>query len=162
SAPSRSGSPGSAGSPGWEVVDSPVFRRRILWNWDFLTNWDDDLRKVHQTRGIDPGATSVPYLAAPDAYNRQFERVVDFAADQGLNGLIIWGFLSDAHGGIPAAQRLSHYARERAVRLLPGVGTVIYGGFYHSGASPYSLTHWLKEHPEVRRMVGKDGKLLDA
>lgn len=144
------------------LVDAPAFSKRIFWNWDFATNWDDDLRKVHQTKNIDPGAKRHPYEESPDAYNVQFERVVDFAADHKLNGLIVWGFCSDAHGGVPAAQRLSRYAKERSVRVLPGVGTVIYSGFYHGGDSPYYLPAWLKTRPDVRRMIGKDGKPLDA
>ncbi len=144
------------------VVSAPAFPRRILWNWDFLTNWDEDLHRIHQTKVIDPGGTLVPYAIAPDGFNRQFKRVIDYAADHKLNGLIIWGFVSDAHGGVPAAQEVSRYAKEQSVRVLPGVGTVIYGGFYHSGKSPYSITHWLAEHPEVRRMVGANGKPMDA
>src|SRR6185295_568392 len=54
---------------------------------------------------------------------------------------------------------------ENAVRILPGVGTVIYGGYYHSGndpKNPYSLTAWGAAHPKVRRMVGKDRKPIDG
>ncbi len=144
------------------LVDAPAFSKRIFWNWDFLTNWDNDLRKVHETLSIDPGAKQYAYQTAPDAYNVHFERVVDFAADHKLNGLIIWGFCADAHGGIPAAQRLSRYAKDRSVRVLPGVGTVIYSGFYHGGDSPYYLPAWLRTRPDVRRMIGKDGKPIDA
>lgn len=145
-----------------KLVDAPAYSKRILWNWDFLTTWYDDLRKVHQTRYVDPGATQTPYSVSPDAYNWHFNRVIDFAADHKLNSLIIWGFCSDAHGGVPTAQQLSRYAREQSVRILPGVGTVIYGGFYHSGESPYNLPHWLQSRPDVMHMIGKDGKPLDA
>jgi hypothetical protein len=147
------------------LEDAPAFRRRILWNWTFMTNWEPDLARIHQTKSVDPGGKLEPYLEQPDGYERQFTRVIDYAADHKLNGLIIYGFLNDSHGGVASAQRLSHHARTHAVRILPGVGTVIYGGFYHSAkdpSNPYSLVAWLQKHPEVKRMVGKDGKPIEA
>ncbi len=144
------------------VERSPMFSKRILWNWNFMTNWNEDIPSIHQTRMVDPNGTLEPYLEQPDGYLNQFQRVVDYAADHKLNGLIIWGFINDSHGGVESAQRLSSYARRNAVRILPGIGTVIYGGFYHGGDSPWSLTTWLREHPDVRRMVGKDGQPIDA
>ena len=83
--------------------------------------------------------------------------MIDYASDHKLNGLIIWGFLNDQHGGIDSAQRLSRYARERSVRILPGFGTVCYGGYYHSGNSPWSLTTWMSQHPEVKRYIDEKG-----
>jgi hypothetical protein len=130
-----------------------------------MTNWDEDLSRIHQTAQVDPGGTLRPYLEQPDGYEKQFARVVDYAADHKLNGLIIYGFLTDAHGGVESAQRLSRRAKANGIRILPGVGTVIYGGFYHAPSDPknlYSLTTWLANHPEVRRMVGKDGKKIDS
>ena len=42
------------------VEDKPAFPKRIFWNWDFMTNWDDSLKKVHQTSSIDPGGSLTP------------------------------------------------------------------------------------------------------
>ena len=151
-------------SPLW-VKDAPAFSKRILWNWSFQTNWAQDLRRVHETKGIDPGGKRQPYLEQPDGYEKHFRRVIDYAADHKLNGLIIYGFINDAHGGVEAAQRLSRYAKRNSVRILPGVGTVIYGGYYHSSSdskNPYSLTTWLANNPDVDRMVGKDGKRIEG
>ena len=151
------GKTATVGSP-LSVKDSPVFSKRILWNWDFITNWDEDLALIHQTAGIDPGGKLRPYLEQPDGYEKQFGRVIDFASDHKLNGLIIYGFISDQHGGIESAQRLSKHAKANSVRILPGVGTVIYGGFYYIGSNNYNLPHWLSQHPEVRPFIGEDGK----
>jgi len=152
-------------SPLW-LEDAPAYSKRILWNWSFQTNWDSDLRRVHQTQAIDPGGTLSPYLEQPDGYEKQFQSVIDYAADHKLNGLIIYGFINDSHGGVDSAKRLSHYAKTHSIRILPGVGTVIYGGFYlgaNDPNNPYSLTTWLRKHPEVRRMIGKDGApIMDA
>lgn len=147
------------------LEDAPAFSKRILWNWNFMTNWEEDLARVHGTAQVDPGGKLQPYLEQPDGYEKQFGRVIDYAADHKLNGLIIYGFLNDAHGGVASAQRLSRHAKVNGVRILPGIGTVIYGGFYHGPndpKNPYSLTTWLNNHPEVRRMVGKDGKTIDS
>ena len=144
------------------VQDAPVFSKRILWNWNFMTNWDEQIPLIHQTQAVDPNGKRQPYLEQPDGYVEQFTRVIDYAADHKLNGLIIWGFINDAHGGVESAKRLSAYARQQSVRVLPGVGTVIYGGFYHGGQSPYSLTHWMQNNPDVPRMIGKDGKTIEA
>lgn len=97
------------------------------------------------------------YKKKPEAYLIDYKRCVDFMADHKFNGLIIWGFLRDAHGGVETAQALCRYAARRGVRVLPGVGTSGYAGYYYQGKHPYNADTWLKEHPELRA-IQKDGK----
>ncbi|MFC1461912.1 hypothetical protein ACFLQR_05280, partial [Verrucomicrobiota bacterium] len=123
----------------------PQLRNRILWNWDCRTHWDS------------PGGAEI--IHSKDAYLANFERVIDFMSAHELNGLIIWGFLRDTHGGIDSALKLFEYANSRNVRIIPGVGVNSYGGFWYTGNHEFSLDHWLAKHPELRAK-GKDGKPL--
>ena len=59
-------------------------------------------------------------------------------AEYGLNGLIIWGFIRDSHGGVAASRELCRYAAERGVRVLPGVGTSGYAGYVFEGNHRYN------------------------
>ena len=78
-------------------------------------------------------------------------------SENGFNGLIIWGFLRDSHGGIPAAQELCNYAVERGVRVLPGVGTCGYGGYYFEGNHLYNMATWISQHPELEADITYQG-----
>ena len=82
-------------------------------------------------------------------------------ADHKFNGLIIWGFLRDSHGGVEASRELCDYAARRGVRVLPGVGTSGYGGYYYEGQAQYSVKDWLSKHPELRA-IKKDGTPYEA
>ena len=86
------------------LVKAPAFSKRMFWNWTHCTNWDDDLQRVHQTKHVDANGTLEPYLAQPNGFVDTFQNVVDFQADHKLNGLIVWGFINDAHGGLATAQ----------------------------------------------------------
>jgi hypothetical protein len=89
---------------------APAFSKRMFWNWTHCTNWDDDLSRVHQTKHVDANGTLEPYLARPNGFSDLFRKVVDFQADHKLNGLIVWGFINDAHGGLTTADDISKYA----------------------------------------------------
>lgn len=143
-------------TPLW-VVKAPAYSKRMFWNWTHCTNWDDDLGRVHQTKHVDTDGTLEPYLAQPDGFVDTFQKVIDFQADHKLNGLIVWGFINDAHGGLETAQTLSRHAKANGVKILPGIGTMGYGGFYFGGKHPYNIATFLAEHPEVRLMVQADG-----
>ena len=99
------------------------------------------------------------YGKPPDSFLADYKAAVDFMAEHGVNGIVIWGFLRDAHGGVAAAQELCRYATERGVRILPGVGTSGYGGYYYEGSNRYNAKTWITEHPELRS-VNKDGKSI--
>jgi hypothetical protein len=77
-----------------------------------------------------------------------------------LNGLIIWGFLRDNHGGIQAAQELCRYANERGVKIIPGVNIDRnYGGFYHEGDHEFNMETRAQKYPHLRSM-DENGKYL--
>jgi len=46
------------------LEDAPRSRSASLWNWDFLTNWDDDLGRIHQTAQCDPAESFQPYSSS--------------------------------------------------------------------------------------------------
>jgi hypothetical protein len=143
--------------PLW-LAKAPAFSKRMFWNWTHCTNWDDDPGRVHQTKHVDANGTLEPYLAQPNGFVDTFQKVVDFQADHKLNGLIVWGFINDAHGGLATAQSVSRYARDNGVKILPGIGTMGYGGFYFGGDHPFNINTFLSKHPQVRLMVQADGK----
>jgi hypothetical protein len=97
----------------------------------------------------------------PEAFLIDFKNCIDYMADHKFNGLIIWGFLRDTHGGVEASQELCRYAAHRGVRILPGVGTSGYAGYYFEGAHPYNADAWIAAHPELRA-VRRDGKPHNA
>jgi hypothetical protein len=112
--------------------------RKIWWTWDVRTRW---------ARGFSGSA---------DAFIQNYRRAVDAARRYGVEGIVVWGFLRDRHGGAEAARRVCDYAREQGVLILPGVGIDSYGGVYYEGDSPYSLNAYLAAHPEARA-VDADG-----
>ena len=140
------------------IVKTPAFSKRMFWNWTHCTNWDDDLNRVHLTHYVDANGTLEPYLAQPNGFADTFQKVVDFQADHKLNGLIVWGFINDAHGGLATAQSVSKYAKANGVKILPGIGTMGYGGFYFGGDHPFNINTFLAKHPQIRLMVQADGK----
>ncbi len=122
-----------------DVCEVPALKYRWFWTWDYRMEWD----------GIDPGVSSGSYLKDPSSYLDDYKRCIDFMSENGFNGLIIWGFLRTCHGGIPAAQEICNYAVERGVRVLPGVGTSGYGGYYCCGNHLYNMYTWISKHPEL-------------
>src|SRR5262249_5131351 len=105
----------------------PALTYRLFWTWDHSTNWDLD-----QPGQQDVGANNV-YSKPATAFAEDYRRLIDFMSRHRLNGLVIWGFLRDGHGGIEAAQEIARYGKERGVRILPGVGINAYGGIYWEG-----------------------------
>src|SRR5262249_33682356 len=124
------------------------------WTWDHSTNW------ALGTEGLQENGAENPYMKPADAFLRDYKKVVDYMSDHKLNGLIIWGFLRDKHGGVKSAQELVQYAHERGVRILPGVGTEYYGGYYYEGDNEFSTTAWLSRGPTDLRLMDANGKLL--
>jgi len=132
----------------------PRFKYRWFWTWDNRMDWGGPGKPVT----VMGGGTS---HKKPEAYLIDYKRCVDYMADHKFNGLIIWGFLRDHNGGVPAAKELCRYARHRGVRILPGVGTSGYAGYYYEGKHPFNADTWLKEHPELRA-VDKNGHPRNA
>ncbi len=105
--------------------------RRIWWTWDIRARW------------------AWGFSADAESFVANYRAAVDAAERYGVEGIVIWGFLRDSHGGVDAARRVADYAHQRGVMILPGVGVDTYGGVYYSGDSPWSLDCWLADHPEA-------------
>ncbi len=133
-----------------DAREIPRFKYRWFWNWDHRMDWGGPGRVGTVMGG---GGT---FSKEPQAFLIDFKRCVDYMADHKFNGLIIWGFIRDTHGGIAASQELCRYASQRGVRILPGVGTSDYGGYYFEGNHLYNADTWLAKHPELRS-IKKDG-----
>jgi hypothetical protein len=137
-----------------DAREIPRFQYRWFWNWDNRMDWGG---AGQGSTVMAAGAKAYAYTKNPDAFLIDGKRCVDFMADHKFNGMILWGFLRDDHGGVEAGQELCRYAARRGVRILPGVGTSGYGGYYYSGQNEFNSTTWLAVHPELRA-VGKDGQ----
>jgi hypothetical protein len=74
-------------------------------------------------------------------------------SERRLNGLVIYGFLRDRHGGVEAAKEVARCGKERGVRIIPGVGINAYGGIYWEGKHRYNLGQWLRENPTLRAQL---------
>ncbi len=130
---------------------------RFLWTWDHSTNWDPA-----QPGGQEDGCCN-PYTKLAGVFVSDYEKLIDSMHEHDLNGLIIYGFLRDSHGGIEAAQRLCEYARDRGVGIIPGVGVMAYGGFYYDGDHEFSMARRIEQYPEMSAIDenGKPGPLYD-
>ena len=128
----------------------PKHRYRWLWTWDNRMDWGGPGKAVTRMGGG-------TYEKQTEAFPIDYKSCVDYMADHKFNGLIIWGFLRDSHGGIQASQELCRYAQRRGVRILPGVGTSGYAGYYYQGDHPFNADTWLAEHPELCS-IDKNGK----
>jgi hypothetical protein len=128
----------------------PRFRYRWLWTWDNRMDWGGPGKPAVRMGGG-------KYEKTPEAFLIDYKRCVDYMADHKFNGLIVWGFLRDSHGGAEAARELCRYAARRGVRILPGVGTSGYAGYYYEGRNPFNAATWLEQHPELCS-IDKGGK----
>ncbi|MFH1264903.1 MAG: discoidin domain-containing protein [Planctomycetota bacterium] len=133
-----------------DVRSVPRFPYRWLWTWDNRMDWGGTGKAVTRMGGG-------KYEKEPGAFLVDYKRCVDFMADHKFNGLILWGFLRDSHGGVEAAQELCRYAARRGVRILPGVGTSGYAGYYYEGNHPLNADTWLAQHPDLCS-IGPNGK----
>jgi hypothetical protein len=147
-------SSGRAWAPALDLVDTPALPYRIFWNWDHSTNW------VRGVPGEQTHGCRNPYKKPSASYLKDFRRVVDYMAEHKLNGLILWGFLRDSHGGVQDAKQLASYAADRGVRVLPGIGTSHYGGFYYDGNHRFRANTWLEQGREQLRFLDARGNRL--
>lgn len=90
------------------------------------------------------------FSSTRESFAANYRRAIDAAGRYGVEGIVIWGFLRDRHGGIDAAREVVEYAGNKGVAVLPGVGIDDYGGVYYQGDSPYSLDTYIQAHPEAQ------------
>lgn len=112
--------------------------KKIWWTWDLRMRW------------------AYGFSSDAGSFVNNYARALDAAGQYGVEGIVVWGFLRDSHGGVEAARRLNEHAQAQNVRIIPGVGIDSFGGVYCSGDSEYSLDRYLAEHPEAQA-VNEDG-----
>lgn len=141
----------SLNSPGLEYLggekyEEPAFPLRYFWNWDLRTRWNTDTDKIVTWCCL------LDYPESTEFFLDNMKRVIDGAVDYRINGITVFGFIRDEHGGIEATQEICRYAAERGINMIPGVGTHHYGGFYYRGNHPFNLDTMLKQNPDSRKM----------
>ena len=112
--------------------------RKIWWNWDIRMRW------------------AWGFSFSPESFEQNCFRQIDAAKKYGVEGIVIWGFLRDRHGGIESAKKIVEYAGEHGVKIFPGVGVDDYGGVYYDGSHQYSLDTYLEGHSEAQA-IKEDG-----
>jgi hypothetical protein len=127
----------------------------LLWCWDSRMTWDDEPERIQTNMAA--SEIRFPYVKSSEAYLTGFRRLVDYCSKNDIWGIVIWGFLRDAHGGVTAARDLCLYARDRGVSIVPGVGLCAYGGYYYDGEHPFNLEVYLKKHPERVSIAQEEG-----
>lgn len=115
---------------------------KLFWTWDHSTNW------TLNVPGNQSCGSGNAYTKNPEVFLSDYKRVVNWCAENGIDGVGIVGLLRDKHGGIETARELCGYAREHGVRIYAIVGLYAYGGVFHEGNSPYSLDSFLKKNPD--------------
>jgi len=118
-----------------KLSDNSQLKYRLLWTWD---RW---IAKRNEK-----------------SFLTNYKKLIDFMSRVGLNGLIIWGFLDDKHGGKRAAQEICLYGKEKNVRIIPGIGIYSYGGVWCRGNHKYNLDTYIKKYPERGAIFPKDSK----
>ncbi|MHB1483055.1 MAG: hypothetical protein ACYCYI_00175 [Saccharofermentanales bacterium] len=134
-------------------MQDKIPKYRVLWTWDYCTFWD------HNFFWRGKGCCGVNQRRA--YFLEDYKRVVDYSADHGFNGIVIWGALRAHNNGEQQLKELATYASKKGVRILPGCGVFGYGGIYYDSRAdydgfwdipmsenPYSLFSWLEKHPE--------------
>jgi hypothetical protein len=149
--------PGRAHAPTLDLVENPALPYRILWTWDFKMIW------ARGVRGEQHHGANNPYMKRPEDFLNDYRRAADFIGEHKLNGLIVWGLLRERHGGISSARSVVDYAAQRGVRLLAGIGTSHYGGFYYEGRHRFNVDTWLEQgRAELRYLDANNNRLKNT
>ncbi|NIM94050.1 MAG: hypothetical protein GTO18_10120 [Anaerolineales bacterium] len=124
-------------------MSTPSIQHRLFWTWDHSMDW------IPLAKGVQEFGCGDPYYKDADAFVEDYKRLIDFGAEHGYNGIVIYGFLRDTHGGIEASQEICHYGKEKGVPIIPGVGVLTYGGVYWEGDHEFNLSNWLERNPHL-------------
>ncbi len=122
---------------------SKGLKHRLLWTWDHSMDW------APLPRSIQECGCSDPYCKRPGDFVEDYARLTRFFGPLGFTGVIVYGFLRDAHGGVDAAKEICRRARQNGMCVIPGIGVNSYGGVYWEGNHEFNLSHWLDRHPEL-------------
>jgi hypothetical protein len=133
-----------------DVRRRPALPYRMFWTWDHSTNW------YLEQPGLQEVGAANYYSKPAEGFVADYTRLIDFMSQQRLNGLVVYGFLRDGHGGVEAAKEIARRGRERGVRVIPGVGINSYGGVYWEGEHRYNLGHWLRANPHLRARLDRE------
>ncbi len=123
---------------------------KLFWNWDHSTNW------CLNTIGTQNCGVANYYTKKSGEFVKDFTRMVDWCAANGIDGVGVVGLLRDSHGGMESARKVCAYAREKGVRVYLIAGLYSYGGIYYEGDSFLSLDRFLANNPDCI------GRSLDA
>ena len=115
---------------------------RMFWSWDHSTNW------CTNTRGAQNWGVANAYTKEPHMFLKDYKRVVDWCANNGINAVGIVGALRDKHGGVDSLRELCDYAWNKGVCIYMIAGLYAYGGIYYEGDHPYNLDRFLEKNPE--------------
>jgi len=118
----------------------------LLWCWDSRMTWDDEPDRIQLNMAASD--TNFSYPKRPESFEIGFRRLIDYCEKNGIWGIVIWGFLREAHGGVQVARDLCKYAKDKGVAIIPGVGLCSYGGYYYEGEHMFNLDMYLKTYPE--------------
>jgi hypothetical protein len=159
--------PAATVMPAPTALDNPLAAERLIWKLDrpkpalansYFWTWDHSANWLWDDPGMLNFGCKNRYLKRPATFLEDYRRLTDLSAGLGVRGIVIWGFLRDAHGGVAYAKRVADYAAERGVSVMPGVGTTWYGGAYYEGDHPYNIETFVKRYPEARQMDGEGNR----
>jgi len=76
-------------------------------------------------------AATILYTKTADDFVRDYRLLTDHCVRMGHQRHCHLGFCRDAHGRRGGEQEVCNYAADRGIRIMPGVGTSVYGGVYY-------------------------------
>jgi len=134
------------------MPEPTALTRDYLWTWDHSTNW------VLDDPGLQTWGCNNSYTKRARTYVKDYRRLTDMCAANGIGGYLIYGFVRKSHGGIEAAKEVAHYAASKGVRVMPGLGTTEYGGVCYEGDFEFNLGTFLKGHPDCAHVDAEGRK----
>src|SRR5262245_37618850 len=111
---------GAARAAAGAAPSKPPIQTRIFWTWDHSTEW-----ALHMPGAQNFGASSgyMRYMGFPkvrfagnqraEMFLRDYGHLLEWCSRHGVDAVVIWGLLRDAHGGVETAKRLCDLAAKR-------------------------------------------------